>query len=148
MTALYCLVAVLTCPAHTSRLVGPDACASSLIRPFPRVPPFGVRDSGGLVVGRVGGFAWGLWAFPWGAFLCFLLCCSFFLFLLSLFSVPPGCLAPFVFSSRFLLPFPAAVSPGCVPCCGCLLACLGFRLAALPSRPRFALLFFLLQMLG
>ena len=48
--------------------MGPDACASSLIRPFPRVPPFGVRVSGGLLVGRVGGFAWGLWAFPWGGF--------------------------------------------------------------------------------
>ena len=112
------------------------------------MPPFGERVSGGLVVGHVGGFAWGLWGLPSGGFPLFLLCSSFFLFLLSLFSVPPGCLAPFVFPSRFLLPFPAAVSPGCVPCCGCLLACLGFRLAALPSRPRFALLFLLLQMLG
>ena len=110
-------------PRTPRGLVGPDACASSLIRPFPRVPPFGVRVSGGLLVGRVGGFAWGLWAFPWGAFLCFLLCCSFFLSLLSLFSVPPGCLAPFVFSSRFLLSFPAAVSP---------VLCSVLRLFALP----------------
>ena len=105
LTALNFLVAVLTCPAHTSRLVGPDACASSLIRPFPRVPPFGGRGSGGLVVGRVGGCAWGLWGLPLGGFPLFFLCSSFFLFLLSLFSVPPGCLAPFVFSLPFPFPF-------------------------------------------
>ena len=149
MTALNCLVAVRTCPAHTSRLVGPDACASSLIRPFPRVPPFGVRVLGGLVVGRVGGFAWGLWAFPWGAFLCFLLCCSFFLSLLSLFSVPPGCLAPFV----FFLPFPSPFSCRCFSwLCSVLwlFACLP-RLSpcrlAFPPALRFAF-FFLLQILG
>ena len=143
MTALKFLVAVLTCPAHTSRLVGPDVCASSLIRPFPRVPPFGVRVSGGLVVGRLGGFAWGLWAFPWGGFpLFFALLLLLFVSFVPLFR--PSWLSR---SFCFFLPFPSPFSCRCFSwLCSVLwlFACLGFRLAALPSRPRFALLFFLL----
>ena len=116
------------------------------------MPPFGVRDSGGLVVGRVGGSAWGLWAFPWGGFPLFfallLLLFVSFVPLLSLFR-PSWLSRSFCFS----LPFPSPFSCRCFSWLGSVFVvvcfcCLGFRFAALPSRPRFALLFFLLQMLG
>ena len=127
--------------------MGPDACASSLIRPFRRLPPFRWRVSGGLVVGRVGGFAWGLWGLPPGGFPLFLLCSSFSVFLFPSFpSLLVVSLLLFFPPSSFSLFLPLFLLVvfrfrGCLPC-------LGFRFAALPSRPRFALLFSLLQKLG